>query len=208
VPTLTIDTPGGPATVELTRPRNPQALVLLTHGAGGPVHTVDLLAIRDGLTAAGIAVGLVTQAYVVAGRHTPPVPLKQDESWLVAVAAVGAVRGMKTLPLVLGGRSNGARVACRTALAAGATAVVALAFPLHPPGRPEKTRIDELEAAGVPTLVVQGARDAFGMPPPASTRELVVIPAADHSLKRNPQAVVAAVITFVTSQIGHARVES
>jgi predicted alpha/beta-hydrolase family hydrolase len=207
VPTLTIDTPGGPATVELTRPRNPAALVLLTHGAGGPVHTVDLLAIRDGLVNVGVAVGLVTQAYVVAGRRTPPVPITQDASWLVVVAAIRKQRGLAALPLVLGGRSNGARVACRTAIAARATAVVALAFPLHPPGRPEKTRIDELEAAGVPTLVVQGDRDAFGMPPPASTRELVVIPGADHSLKRDPTAVVDAVIDFVTSQIGHDRVQ-
>lgn len=205
--TLTIDTAAGAATVELTRPPGARAVVLLTHGAGGGVGSVDVLAVRHALTATGTAVGLVTQPYRVAGRGAPPAPARQDPAWFEVVAAVRRRRGFGTLPLVLGGRSNGARVACRTAAVAGAVGVVALAFPLHPPGRPEKTRVGELDAAAVPVLVVQGDRDPFGVPPPADGREIVVVPRGDHSLRQDPQAVAAAVAAFVTSLIERARVQ-
>lgn len=194
---LDVQTPGGVGWIDLARPRNTRMLLALTHGAGVGVQTVDLLAIRSAAVEAGIAVALITQPYRVAGRRTPPVAPRQDEAWTALVGALRTRRGLAAVPLVVGGRSNGARVACRTAVACGAKAVVALAFPLHPPGRPEKSRLDELSGAGVPTLVVQGDHDAFGLPPPGRDRELVVIAAADHSLKRDPAAVAAAVMTFV-----------
>jgi predicted alpha/beta-hydrolase family hydrolase len=106
---------------------------------------------------------------------------------------------MKALPLVVGGRSSGARVACRTATAVSAAGVVALAFPLHPPGRPEKSRLDELMLPTVPVLVVQGEADAFGMPPAAPGRQVVVVPGSDHSLKKNLGPASAAVVEFVTT---------
>jgi predicted alpha/beta-hydrolase family hydrolase len=154
----------------------------------------------------GVAVALVEQPFVVAGRRTPPAPAVQDEAWVALVAALRRRRGLGDVPLIVGGRSNGARVACRTALASGAVAVVALAFPVHPPGKPEISRLDELDGAGVPVLVVQGDRDAFGMPPRGRRRKIVVVPGGDHSLKRDPAAVAAAVRAFVTSQIGRAKV--
>lgn len=184
--------------VELDRPRNASALLLLTHGAGGGVDTVDLLAIRDAAVEAGVAVARVLQPYRVAGRKTPPQPGPQDTAWLEIVAGLRRRRGLGRVPLVLGGRSNGARVACRTAQATGAVGVVALAFPLHPPGRPDKTRLPELDAAGVPTLVVQGDRDPFGMPPTGPLREVVVIEGADHSLKKQLSVTAATVTAFVT----------
>jgi hypothetical protein len=129
----------------------------------------------------------------------PPAPRPQDEAWLSLIAALRRRRGLGALALIVGGRSNGARVACRTAPATGAVAVVALAFPLHAPGRPEKSRLDELASAGVPALVVQGDRDAFGMPPKGRGRRLVVVPGADHSLRRDPAAVATAVLEFIGS---------
>jgi predicted alpha/beta-hydrolase family hydrolase len=205
---LELPTPAGPAVVELERPRGPQALLVLTHGASGGTGTVDLRAVRDAAVAAGIAVGLVTQPYVVAGRRTPPAPTIQDPAWLAVVSALRRRRGLGHLPLIVGGRSNGARVACRTARASGAVAVVALAFPVHPPGRPEKSRLPELDAAAVPVLVVQGDRDAFGMPPAAADREVVVIAGADHSLKRDLPRIAATVATFVTTVAADASVEA
>ncbi len=197
--TLEVATGAGPASVDLDRPRGASALLVLTHGAGAGVQTPDLLAVREAAVTAGIAVALVTQPYRVAGRRTPPAPKAQDAAWQEIVATLRKRPGLRGLPLVVGGRSNGARVACRTAQASGAVAVVALAFPLHPPGRPENSRLDELAGAGMPTLVVQGARDPFGMPPAARERAVVVVPRADHGLKADPAAVAAAVIGFVTS---------
>ncbi len=150
----------------------------------------------------------ITQPYRWARRASPPVPKTQDAAWLAALAAVRSRRGYGALPLVVGGRSNGARVACRTAVASGAAGVVALAFPLHPPGRPEASRLAELDAAGVPVLVVQGDRDPFGMPPPGPDREVMVIAGADHSLKRELTSVASAVTGFVTSVAGRANVRA
>ena len=192
-----LPTAAGPAQVELTRPRGARALLVLTHGAAGGTAAPDLHAVRDAAVAAGIAVALLTQPYRVAGRRTPPRPDVQDAAWIEAVRALRRARGLAALPLVLGGRSNGARVACRTAAALGACAVVAMAFPLHPPGRPERSRLAELAGAGVPVLVVQGDRDPFGMPPAAPGRETVVILGADHALRRNLPAVASAVLGFV-----------
>ena len=115
---------------------------------------------------------------------------------------VRARRGLRHVPLALGGRSNGARVACRTAGDCGAAGVLALAFPLHPPGRPERTRLPELDAAGVPTLVIQGERDPFGMPPPGPLREVVVVAGADHGLKRDVATIGRTAAEWVLS---HAR---
>jgi uncharacterized protein len=199
---IEITTPSGPAVVELDRPRTAaRALLMITHGSGGTPDTADVLAVRDRLLAERVAIARVTQPYVVAGRRTPPVPATQDAAWLATIAAVRWRRGLGDVPLIVSGRSNGARVAARTAPAAGASAVLALAYPLHPPGKPEASRLDELDAAGVPTLVVQGARDPFGLPPAVPGRQVVVIPAADHSLKRDPDAVAAAAAAFVTSVI-------
>jgi predicted alpha/beta-hydrolase family hydrolase len=201
-----VATAAGPALVELDRPRGARALIVLTHGAGAGVGTADLTAVRDAAVAAGFAVALVTQPYRVAGRGTPPKPEPQDAAWLEIVATLRRRAGLRRLPLVVGGRSNGARVACRTAGASGAVGVVALAFPLHPPGRPEKSRLDELAGAGVPALVVQGDRDPFGLPPRGRNRKIVVLPGADHGLKKDPDAVGAAVITFVTRLLARASV--
>ncbi len=194
---LDVATPTGPATVDLERPRaTPLALLVMGHGAGGGVDAPDLRAVRMAALAAGFAVARVTQPYRVAGRRAPAPAPRLDEAWLAAIAAVRAQRGLRRVPLVAAGRSSGARVACRTATAAGAAAVVALAFPVHPPGRPDKSRLDELARPAVPVLVVQGDRDAFGMPPPGSA-EIVVIAGADHGLKKDPSAVGAAVVDFV-----------
>lgn len=195
---LDLATPAGPAAAELVRPRGtPSALLVLTHGASGGAGARDLLAARDAALGAGAAVALLTQPFVVAGRRTPPAPSVQDEAWLAAVTALRSRRGLRGVPLILGGRSNGARVACRTALAAGASGVLALAFPVHPPGKPEKSRLGELDGAGVPVLVVQGERDPFGMPPPGADREIVVLVGADHSLRRGLDVLAEAVRAFV-----------
>jgi predicted alpha/beta-hydrolase family hydrolase len=122
------------------------------------------------------------------------------------VAAVQALRGLRPVPLIVAGRSSGARVACRTADAVSAAGVVCLAFPVHPPGSPEKTRLPELAAPSCPVLVVQGDRDPFGMPPPAAGREVVVIAGADHGLKRGRDTIADAVTAFVTSRVEGATV--
>jgi uncharacterized protein len=198
---IDLATSAGSAWADLDRPRGAGALLVLTHGAGGGVQTADLLAIREACTAGGIAVALITQPYRVAGRRTPPKPGPQDAAWLEAITGLRRRRGLAALPLVVGGRSNGARVACRTAQACGAAAVIALAFPLHPPGHPEKSRLAELEAAGVPTLVVQGDRDPFGMPPAGEDRSVVVVSGADHALKRDTATTSTAVVDFLRRNV-------
>lgn len=203
---IEIATAAGPARVALERPRGAGALLVLTHGAGADFGTADLVAVRDAAVAAGIAVALVNQPYRVAGRRTPPKPGPQDAAWLEIVSALRRRSALRGLPLVVGGRSNGARVACRTAGASGALGVVALAFPLHVPGKPEKSRLDELAGTGVPTLVVQGDRDPFGMPPRGRNRKVVLIAGADHALKKDPGAAAVAVVAFVTRLLARASV--
>ena len=203
---LTIGTATGDAWVDLDRPRAARALLVLTHGAAGGVQSGDLSAIRAAAGPAAIAVALVTQPYRVLGRRAPPSPKPQDEAWLTIMAALRRQRGLRRLPFLVGGRSNGARVACRTAGESGADAVVALAFPLHPPGRPDASRLAELDLPRVPVLVVQGDRDPFGMPPAGAGRTVVVIAGADHSLKQATADVAAAVVRFVTSAAARASV--
>jgi predicted alpha/beta-hydrolase family hydrolase len=178
---LTIATPHGPARVELHCGAQSVAALLLGHGAGGSTDAPDLAVVTRAANAAGVHVALVTQPYRVAGRRAPAPARQLDEAWLAVVGQLtaGTFAG---LPLIFGGRSSGARVACRTAAAGGAVAVLCLAFPVHPPGRPERSRMDELDGVDVPVLVVQGERDPFGCPEPAAGREVVLLP-GDHSLK-------------------------
>ena len=178
-----IETPRGTARAELHCAPEGRAALLLGHGAGGGIGAPDLVAATRGATAAGVHVALVEQPYRVAGRRAPAPANQLDEAWL-AVAEDLSERWFAELPLVFGGRSSGARVACRTAAAGEAVAVLCLAFPLHPPGKPEKTRQPELDGVDVPVLVVQGEKDTFGRPEPAHHRE-VVMTAGDHSLKVN-----------------------
>jgi len=155
-------------------------LLVLGHGAGGGVDTVDLNAARDAAVDLGWRVALVEQPWRLKGKKVAEPPTKLDAAWVDVLAS------LKGRPLVVGGRSAGARVACRTAATVGADAVVCLAFPLHPPGKPEKSRLDELTAVAVPVLVVQGDRDAFGVPEGAH-----LVPGADHGFrvaKGNPGA--------------------
>ncbi|HEY7009810.1 MAG TPA: alpha/beta family hydrolase [Jatrophihabitantaceae bacterium] len=201
---MRIETGGG--WIDLDRPRNPAALLVLTHGANGAVRTRDLLAVHDAALDTGFAVALVTQPYCVAGRRTPPRPEPQDEAWLTMLRELRRRRGLRELPLITGGRSNGARVACRTANTVGAAGVVALAYPVHPPGKPENDRLDELAAPTVPVLVVQGDRDPFGMPPPSPGRTIVVIPGADHALRTDTATLARTVVEFVTSVAARANV--
>jgi uncharacterized protein len=178
---LTIPTPHGPAQVELLHCAEGATALLLGHGAGGSISAPDLLATTRAARAAGIHVALVTQPYRVAGRRAP-VPARQlDEAWLTVAGAL-AVGVFAGLPLIFGGRSSGARVACRTAAPGDAVAVLCLAFPVHPPGRPDRSRMDELNGVDVPVLVVQGERDPFGRPEPAAGREVELL-TGDHSLK-------------------------
>ncbi len=165
----------------MVRPADrPRATLVLGHGAGGGTGTPDLLALGRALPGQGVSVVLVDQPWLVAGRKVAAPPPQLDLAWLAVVPAL-AVDG----PLLVGGRSAGARVACRTARDLGAVGCVALAFPLHPPGRPERSRLPELVGAGVPTLVVQGGNDPFGRPAqfpdgPALVRP---VPFADHSFR-------------------------
>ena len=184
---IQLETPHGPARVHLREVGNAQAAVVLGHGAGGGVGSPDLQGATAAANAQGLTVALFEQPYRVAGRRSPAPARQLDEAWLAVVPQL-----FPDLPLIVGGRSAGARVACRTAAEAGAVAVLCLAFPVHPPGRPEKTRLAELDAVTVPTLVVQGERDPFGMPPPGPNRTVVPIPGT-HSLRTSTtvEAVVA-----------------
>jgi uncharacterized protein len=191
---LELPTPHGPARAHLTTGDDPRAAVVLGHGAGGGVAARDLVAARDAARAAGAAVALVEQPYRVAGRRSPAPARQLDAAWTAVVEQLlaGELAG---LPLVAGGRSAGARVACRTAADTGAIAVLCLAFPLQPPSRSaaaRPSRLPELDAVEVPTLVVQGARDPFGRPPDAPNRTVVTVPGT-HSPSADLGAVAGAV---------------
>ena len=191
----------GPAEVELTPPAGvPSAWLALGHGAGGGVTAPDLTAVRRAALDAGVAVARITQPYRVAGRRTPAPAGHLDDAWTEVISALraDARHGLAALPLITGGRSSGARVACRTAVAVGAAGIVALAFPSHPPGRPERSRDGELDT-GVPTLVVNGDRDPFGVPAPSPGVTVVVRPGEGHDLRRDTAAVAAAVLDFLRS---------
>jgi predicted alpha/beta-hydrolase family hydrolase len=182
---LDIATPVGTAQVDLTLPeRAPSGVLVLGHGAGGGIEAPDLLAVTAAALREGVAVARVLQPYRVLGRRAPAPARQLDAAWEAVCEALRDRPKVAGLPLVTGGRSSGSRVACRTASAVGARGVLALAFPLHPPGRPERSRLEELASTEVPVLVVQGERDTFGTPAefPAGTH-LVAVPGADHALK-------------------------
>ncbi|MEV0111848.1 alpha/beta family hydrolase [Streptomyces sp. NPDC050844] len=183
-------------------PKSKARLVLaLSHGAGGGIEARDLKAIAAALPAHGVSVALVEQPWRVAGKKVAPAPKTLDIGWRglwPALAKPG-------LPVIAGGRSAGARVACRTATELGAVAVLALSFPLHPPGKPEKSRADELLGAGVPTLVVQGGNDSFGKPAefPQGTYEWVEVPFGDHGFAIPKRAPIdeAEAMTIITDGV-------
>ena len=192
-----VTTAYGPARLDIDHPAGtPRALLVLGHGAGGGVDAVDLVAVRDAAVAAGATVARATQPYRVAGRRAPAPARQLDAAFTAVVAAARAAVPAGT-PLVVGGRSSGARVACRTAAELGAAGVLCLAFPLHPPGRPEKTRLPELEQVTVPVLIVQGESDPFGMPPDAPNRRVVRLK-GNHSLKSDVRGLRAAVTAFLS----------
>jgi uncharacterized protein len=191
VTVLDIDTPHGPARAHLRLVDAPPAALVLGHGAGGSVTAPDLVAATEAALAAGMSVVLVEQPYKVAGRRSVAPAHQLDAAWTAVVEHLRAEE-LGDLPLIAGGRSSGARVACRTAAETGAIGVLCLAFPLHPPGRPEKTRQPELDAVQVPTLVVQGTADPFGMPAAGPNRSVVTVP-GNHGLKADLDAVAAAV---------------
>jgi len=196
---LEIDTPFGTANAHVRSADKPTAALVLGHGAGGGVNARDLAAAADVAHSAGLSVALVEQPYRVAGRRSPAPAHQLDTAWTAVIDRLVASE-LRGLPLVVGGRSSGARVACRTAEATGASGVICLAFPLQPPRRsgaaPAPSRLPELEAVTVPTLVVQGTRDPFGMPP-ATERRTVVQVAGDHSLRTDLGAVGDAVRTWL-----------
>jgi predicted alpha/beta-hydrolase family hydrolase len=183
--------------VRLLEVEHASAALVLGHGAGGGIQAPDLLAAAAAANEAGFAAALVEQPYRVAGRRSQPAARTLDSAWLAVVGQLrdARLRGMR---LITGGRSAGARVACRTASEAGAAGVLCLAFPVHPPGRaddPTKSRLPELEAVQVPVLVVQGENDPFGMPPAGPQRTVVRVPGS-HAL-RNPAPVRAAVAEWL-----------
>lgn len=200
-----MQTPRGPAEVELTMPDGVAhaGLLALGHGAGGGVDAPDLRAVRAAVLADGWAVARITQPYRVAGRRSPAPTHHLDQAWTAVVAGVRSDPDRPELagvPLVVGGRSSGARVACRTAAALAAAGVVALAFPLHPVGRPERSRADELDGA-VPTLVVNGERDPFGVPSPGPGVTVAVMPGDRHDLRRSVDAVAETVLAFLRDRL-------
>ncbi len=195
-----IKTPSGPAKAHISEVEHPRARLVLGHGAGGGIQARDLVAAAAAAQEASIEVALVEQPYRVAGRRSPPPAPTLDGAWQAVLRELRpAADG---LPLVVGGRSSGARVACRTAAEVGADGVLCLAFPLQPrrraaSGRPEPpSRLPELEAVAVPVLVIQGMNDPFGMPPPGQRRSVVPI-RGDHSMRGDLDALRAAVSSWL-----------
>jgi predicted alpha/beta-hydrolase family hydrolase len=196
-----LETPVGAARAHLHLVDEASAALVLGHGAGGGVESPDLVAAKDAALEAGVSVVLVEQPYRVAGRRSPAPAHQLDTAWTSVVAQLRE-DVLVELPVLCGGRSAGARVACRTAAEAGASAVLCLAFPVHPPGRgddPTKSRLPELDAVTVPTLVVQGERDPFGIPPGGPNRTVVLVPGT-HSL-RSTAAIGAAVSDWLGSGV-------
>ena len=186
-----LETPHGPARAHLHPATDPRATLVLGHGAGGGVTAPDLTAATQAALEEHVSVVLVEQPYRVAGRKSAAPAPQLDAAWIAVVEQL-ELDG----PLFVGGRSSGARVACRTAAATSAAGVLCLAFPLHPPGRPEKTRLGELEAVTVPVLIVQGESDPFGMPPEAPGRTVVKL-RGNHGLKSDAPGLRAAVTQFL-----------
>jgi uncharacterized protein len=203
---LEIDTPHGPARAHLHAVHDPRGALVLGHGAGGGVEAPDLIAATRAANDASFSVALVEQPYRVAGRRSAAPARQLDAAW-VAVVDQLRVWPLAGLPLVTGGRSSGARVACRTAADTGAAGVLCLAFPVVPPRRspttPPKSRQDELDAVPVPVLVIQGTSDPFGMPEPAPGRIVVQVPGT-HSLAAGLDAVAAAARDWLRDVLGAA----
>jgi predicted alpha/beta-hydrolase family hydrolase len=194
---IELDTPHGPARAHLHASAEPRAALVLGHGAGGGVAARDLVAASQAANEAGVSVALVEMPYRVAGRRSPPRAPVLDADWTAILEGLAA-GALRDLPLITGGRSAGARVACRTAAATGAVAVLCLAFPLVAPSG--VSRQEELDGAGVPVLVVQGASDRFGMPAPAGTRTVVVL-RGDHGLKSDIPGVHDAVSAWLRTRL-------
>jgi hypothetical protein len=194
---IEIETPHGPARAHLHGAADPRGALVLGHGAGGGVQAPDLVAVTGAAAAVGFSVALVEQPYRVAGRRSAAPPHQLDTAWLAVVEHL-ETHELRDLPLVAGGRSSGARVACRTAAAARADAVLCLAFPLEAPRRsgPPQSRLAELESVTVPTLVVQGERDRFGIPPAATNRRVAIVP-GDHGLKKDVTTVAQTVANWL-----------
>jgi predicted alpha/beta-hydrolase family hydrolase len=186
-PARELQTPHGPARAHVHRADDAVGTIILGHGAGGGVDSPDLRAAVRAAVAAGFSAVLVEQPYRVAGRRSPAPAKQLDDAWIAVVEQLRSASFAG--PLVAGGRSSGARVACRTAAELGVEGVLCLAFPLHPPGKagdPSKSRLGELDAVSVPVLVVQGEADPFGRPPPGQRRSVVVV-AGTHALKRTEE---------------------
>jgi len=195
-------TGSGPARVTMDQPAGePSFLVALTHGAGGTPDTADVLAVAAAARELGAVTALVTQPYRVRGARAPGSAARQDAAWAEIIATLNS----GALPLVQGGRSNGARVVCRTAEQVNAAGVIALAFPLHPPGQPDKSRDGELRAAGTEVLVINGDRDPFGVPEPDDATRVVVLPGETHALSRNTAAIGDAVAGWLSTLPGLGR---
>ena len=192
---LELGTPHGVARAHLLPVDSPVAGLVLGHGAGGGIESADLVGAAEAARSAGLSVVLVEQPYRVAGRRSPAPASQLDVAWTSVVVQLreGPLRG---LPILTGGRSSGARVACRTAAETDSAAVLCFAFPLHPPGHPQKSRLPELDAVRVPTLVVQGENDPFGTPPAGPNRTVTRIPGT-HTLKSSA-AVATAVSHWLT----------
>jgi predicted alpha/beta-hydrolase family hydrolase len=204
-----VDTPHGPAGAHLHLADEPTGALALGHGAGGGVESRDLVAVSEAAQVDGVSVALVEQPYRVAGRRSPAPAHHLDAAWTAVIDHLSG-NELEGLPLVVGGRSLGARVACRTAAATGAAAVLCLAYPLQPPrrsGAPPASRLPELDAVSVPTLVVQGERDRFGMPPRGENRTVVAVP-GDHSLKTDLEAITAAVRPWLADVVRQAAAPS
>ena len=194
---LEIETPHGLARAHLHGVERPRVALVLGHGAAGGVSAPDLVAATDAARGEGFAVAVVEQPYRVAGRRAPAPAHQLDTCWTAVVDHLRA-EALQGLQLVVGGRSLGARVACRMAAQTGATGVLCLAFPLQPrrKANPPPSRLPELDAVTVPTLVVQGDRDQFGLPPPAANRQIAVV-RGDHGLKTDLDAVSSAVASWL-----------
>ena len=190
-----VETPHGEARVHVDAAADARAGLILGHGAGGGVAAPDLVAAARAARSQDVSVALVEQPYRVAGRRSPAPANQLDAAWIAVVDQLRAEQ-LAALPLITGGRSAGARVACRTAEATEAAAVLCLAFPLLPPqrakGKPPESRLPELEAVTVPVLIVQGEGDQFGMPPAGKLREVVPV-TGNHALKSDVGAVGSAV---------------
>jgi predicted alpha/beta-hydrolase family hydrolase len=200
VDVIEIPTPHGPARAHVQPLPEGRGALILGHGAGGGITAPDLQAAAEVALDGGLAVALIEQPYRVAGRRAPAPAAQLDVAFRAVVEHLVA-QELAGLPLVLGGRSLGARVACRSADSLGAAAVLCLAFPLLPPRRAQSTRIPEsrlpeLDAVPVPTLVIQGRRDPFGMPPAGPRREVIEVD-SDHSLRRDLPALRAAVARWL-----------